>query len=120
MKLKALIGSSIIVGSLAVSSVAGAAVDINPLTGEGFVGKGDVKYSTGLTEKQIQSGVSVDFTSVSTQDFEVVCRKNEGQGRSRVRRVDRTDVTESVQREWTPGAARTPRARSPATCSRAW
>ena len=115
MNIKKLVGAGIVAGAVAVSSLgaAGAAVTIDS-EGHGFVGKGDVKFSTELTEAQIQAGVAVNFTSKSTEDFEVVCEKEEeisggnmgndklvgkAKGKSKVTRVDEQDVTESVARE---------------------
>ena len=102
MNIKKLLGAGIVAGAVAFSSIgaAGAAVTIDS-EGNGFVGKGDVKFSTGLTETQIQAGVAVDFTSKSFEDFEVVCEKSEQRGKSKniVKRVDERQVTETVARE---------------------
>ncbi|MDP8932475.1 MAG: hypothetical protein M3O70_28985 [Actinomycetota bacterium] len=72
---------------LALAILAGTAlatVTFNPATGEGFVGKGDVQYTFGWNNKQLQDNLKdVKFTYVATetkvteQSWECTNTKNE-------------------------------------------
>lgn len=97
MKLKALIGSGIIAGSLAVSSVAGAAVTFDPDKGTGFVGKGDVQLVYGWNNKVLQdnaNSVKFQYVGISTTVTEVSweCTNNSNQ---KVQERERTTTTET-------------------------
>ncbi len=67
--MKKLIGVAI---CLAVAGVAFAAVTFDPITGTGFVGKGDVQLALGLNnaQMQVQAG-SLKFTYVTTDTYTV-------------------------------------------------
>jgi hypothetical protein len=57
----------------AVTGIASASVTVDPTTGIGFVGKGDVQTALGLNNAQMQAQAnSLAFTYVKTDTYEIV------------------------------------------------
>jgi hypothetical protein len=62
--------------SFALAGIAAAEVTINPDTGVGFVGKGDVQLVCGWNNAQLQADAGqVQFKFVETVEFDVPCMK---------------------------------------------
>jgi opacity protein-like surface antigen len=80
--MKKLILAGLAVAMLAVPAAASASVDVDPATGNGFVGKGDVQYTFGgLNNTQIQGlAQSVKFTSQTSESYNAVCTWTTGEG----------------------------------------
>ena len=75
MNIKKLLGAGLVAGAVAISSIgaAAAAITIDGKTGFGFVGKGDVQYTFGWSNKQLQDNIVLDpnnggvaFTYIAT------------------------------------------------------
>lgn len=82
-KLFTLIAALAILGMLATSAI--ATVTLDPATGSGFVGKGDVQIPFGWSNKQLQTNASgVTFTYVESITQTQDCVTVDGQGRDRV------------------------------------
>ncbi len=86
MNFKKLFGAGLVAGAFAISSIgaAGAAITFDSAAGTGFVGKGDVQYSFGWNNKDLQNNLAtvvITYVAVETEITEVswVCTntKNE-------------------------------------------
>jgi len=85
--------------SVLVAGLAYAAVTFDPATGEGFVGKGDVQYTFGWNNAQLQSNAgSVAFrvASAVVTEVEWICTKFEPQGPELIKEWSRTTTTSTV------------------------
>lgn len=64
-----------------LSIIAFASVTFDPVTGLGFVGKGDVQTAFGWNNKQLQDNASgVTFTYNATDNYSAVCEWTTGEG----------------------------------------
>jgi hypothetical protein len=65
----------VLFGSLAIAGAAFAAVSLDPLTGMGWVGKGDIQLAYGWNDKTIQTrSVEVDFEVQQQVTVAVTCQ----------------------------------------------
>jgi hypothetical protein len=70
-----------LVAMLVASTAAIAAVQFDPTTGTGFVGKGDVQLAFGWNNKQLQTNASgVSFSYNTTDTYDAVCQWVTGEG----------------------------------------
>lgn len=101
-------------GMLAIGGTALAAVDYDPATGYGFVGKGDVQYTFGWNNDTLQKNASsVDFRYQATQDYEVTCEFDTEQGgkggvKTIVPHVTHQELSTSVARDATTVTRKNP------------
>lgn len=88
--------------TLAFATPASAAATLDPTTGIGFVGKGDVQTAFAWNNKQLQANASgVTFTFESTDNYTAVCTFVTGEGTrgERTHNVDhktKTSVSSSI------------------------
>lgn len=91
---------AVLSGALAI-----AAITFNPDTGAGFVGKGDVQFTFGWNNAQLQNNAAnVRFQAVSTVETEVIwiCTNTNNQNTQERERTTTTTIAglvESVARE---------------------
>lgn len=80
-----LLAAVAVTGVLGITGAAVAAVDYDPATGSGFVGKGDVQYTFDWNNAKLQANAStVDFRYQSEQDYAVTCEfDTEGGGKGK-------------------------------------
>jgi hypothetical protein len=96
---------AVIAGSLAVASIATAAVTFDPATGTGFVGKGDVQLVYGWNNKALQDNAgNVQFraSSIVVTERSWVCTNSNNQNtqeRERTTTTTTQGVVSSVARE---------------------
>jgi hypothetical protein len=97
---------AIVLGAMfAMSAITMAAVTFDPETGEGFVGKGDVQYTFGWNNKQLQDNAeNVEFrvSSGSVVETTWTCKRDDGtqtQERERTTTTTYEGLVESVTRE---------------------
>ena len=105
MNIKKLLGAGIVAGAVAFSSIgaAGAAISIDA-DGKGFVGKGDIQYTFGWSNKELQNNLAdavVDFTYVATvttvSEVSWVCTNNRNENtQERERTTTTTRSTNGV------------------------
>lgn len=83
-------------GTILLAGTSFAAVDFDPATGMGSVGKGDVQIAFGLNNAQFQQQAgNVKFLSKTVTVTEVVCESTAGRKTTRKEKEERTN-TKSV------------------------
>jgi hypothetical protein len=98
-------GSSALLGAALLVSSAFATITFNPTTGVGFVGKGDVQYTFGWNNQQLQSGAgSVQFRANSEVVTEVswICTNSNNeniQERARTTTTSIQGLVDNIARE---------------------
>lgn len=76
------IAATAFVATVALAAPASAAVTFDPVTGTGFVGKGDVQLAFGWNNSQLQGNASnLTFTYESEATYDAVCEWVTGEGK---------------------------------------